>query len=81
MVKSILLSILATALIIFGVGYWVNGWFLQGYNWLWIAIPSLWVCYQIFLRFFKVLDILIGIAVVVTIVMLKVNGVNLPFIG
>ena len=81
MFKSIIMSILATALIVFGVGYWVNGWFLQGYNWLWLAIPSLWVCQQIFLRFFKVVDMLIGIAVIVLIVALKMNGVNLPFIG
>ncbi|MBR3889542.1 hypothetical protein IKJ53_03415 [bacterium] len=81
MIKSIIVSILATTAIVFGVGYWVNGWFLQGYNWLWIAIPSLWVTYQIFLRFFKVLDILIGIGIIVAIIMLKMNGFNLPFLG
>lgn len=81
MIKSIIVSILATVAIVYGVGYWVNGWFLQGYNWLWIAIPSLWVTYQIFLRLFKVLDILIGIAIITAIVMLKTNGFNLPFIG
>lgn len=81
MIKSIIVSILATTAIVFGVGYWVNGWFLQGYNWLWIAIPSLWVTYQIFLRFFKVLDILIGIGIIIAIITLKMNGVNLPFLG
>lgn len=81
MVKSVILSILTTVLVVFGIGFWVNGWFLQGYNWLWIAIPTLWVSYQIYLRFFKVLDILIGIAIIVAIVMLKINGVNLPFLG
>ena len=81
MIKSIIVSIIATTAIVFGVGYWVNGWFLQGYNWLWIAIPSLWVTYQIFLRFFKVLDILIGIGIIMAIVMLKTNGFNLPFLG
>ena len=81
MIKSIIVSILATTAIVFGVGYWVNGWFLQGYNWLWIAIPSLWVTYQIFLRFFKVLDILVGIGIIIAIITLKMNGVNLPFLG
>jgi hypothetical protein len=81
MIKSIILSILTSAIIVFAVGFWVNGWFLQGYNWLWLAIPSLWVSYQIYLRFFKVLDILIGLAIIIAIILLKVNGINLPFIG
>lgn len=81
MIKSIIASILLTVAIVFGVGFWVNNWFLQGYNWLWVAIPSLWVSYQVFSRLFKVLDILIGIGIIVLIVALKTNGVNLPFIS
>ena len=81
MIKSIIASILLTVAIVFGVGFWVNNWFLQGYNWLWLAIPSLWVSYQVFSRLFKVLDILIGIGIIVLIVTLKNNGFNLPFIS
>ena len=81
MIKSIIASILLTVAIVFGVGFWVNNWFLQGYNWLWLAIPSLWVSYQVFSRLFKVLDILIGIGIIVIIVALKNHGVNLPFIS
>lgn len=81
MIKSIIASILLTVAIVFGVGFWVNNWFLQGYNWLWVAIPSLWVSYQVFSRLFKVLDILIGIGIIVLIVTLKNNGFNLPFIS
>lgn len=80
MIKSILFSIVGTALITLGIGFWVNDWFLHGYNWLWIAIPSFWVSYQIFSRLFKVLDIIIGIGIIVLIVILNKNGISfLPF--
>jgi hypothetical protein len=78
MIKSIIFSLLATVLIVFGIGFYVNNWFLQGYNWLWIAIPSLWVSYQVFSRLFKVIDIIIGILIIAIIVILKLNGINLP---
>lgn len=78
MIKSILFSALGAALITFGVGFWVNSWFLDGYNWLWLAIPSFCLSYQIFSRLFKVLDILIGIVIIAVIVVLKTNGINLP---
>lgn len=80
MIKSILLSIIATALITFGVGFYVNDWFLNGYNWLWLAIPSFWVSYQIFSRLFRILDIIIGIVILVVIIILKKNGINLPML-
>ena len=81
MIKSILFSIVGAALITLGVGFWVNNWFLQGYNWLWIAIPSLWVCYQAFSRIFRILDLVIGIGIIVLIVILHKNGVSFPSFG
>ena len=78
MIKRILFSALGAALITFGVGFWVNGWILEGYNWLWLAIPSFWLSYQIFSRLFKVLDILIGIVIIDVIVILKTNGISFP---
>lgn len=78
MVRSILFSIISTALITLAVGFWVNNWFLNGYNWLWLAIPSFWVSYQVFSKLFRVLDIIIGIAIIAVIVILKVNGFNFP---
>ncbi|MCM1266254.1 MAG: hypothetical protein NC200_08660 [Candidatus Gastranaerophilales bacterium] len=78
MIKSILFSALGAALITFGVGFYVNSWFLADYNWLWLAIPAFWLSYQIFSRLFKVLDILIGIVIIAVIVILKTNGINLP---
>lgn len=68
MLKSLLFSALVAALVVFGVGLYVNSWFLNGYNWLWLAVPSFWVGYQLFSRLFKVLDIVIGIAIIVAIV-------------
>jgi hypothetical protein len=81
MIKSFIFSALGTALIVLGIGFWVNNWFLQGYNWLWIAIPSFWVCWQVFSRLFKVLDILIGIGIIALIVILHNNGIGFPTFG
>ena len=79
MIKSFLFSIVGAALITLGVGFWMNSWFLQGYNWLWLAIPSFWVCWQVFSRIFRVLDIVIGIAIICLIVYMSKNGVTLPW--
>ena len=68
MIKTVLFSAVASALVVFGVGMYVNSWFLNGYNWLWLAIPTFWVAYQIFSRLFKVLDIIIGIAIIIAII-------------
>lgn len=78
MIKSILFSAAGAALITFGIGFYVNNWFLSGYNWLWIAVPSFWLSYQVFSRLFKVLDIIIGVLIIAVIVILKLNGINLP---
>jgi len=80
MIKSILFSAVAAALITLGVGFFVNNWFLNGYNWLWLAIPSFWVSYQVFSRLFRILDIIIGIVIIAVIVILKMNGINLPML-
>lgn len=80
MIKSFLFSIVGAALITLGVGFWVNDWFLNGYNWLWLAIPSFWVCYQAFSRIFRVLDIIIGILIICLIVFFSKNGVSIPWI-
>ena len=79
MIRSFLFSIIGAALITLGVGFWMNSWFLQGYNWLWLAIPSFWVCWQVFSRIFRILDIVIGIAIICLIVFLSKNGVSLPW--
>ena len=78
MIKSILFSTVGAALITLGVGFWVNDWFLQGYNWLWLALPSFWVSYQIFSRIFRILDIIIGIAIIALIIILNKNGISFP---
>jgi len=78
MIKSVLFSIIAAALITLSIGFFVNNWFLNGYNWLWIAIPSVWVSYQIFSRIFRVLDIIIGIAIIALIVFLNSKGISFP---
>ena len=81
MIKSFLFSIVGAALITLGVGFWVNDWFLHGYNWLWLAIPSFWVSYQVFSRIFRILDIVIGIGIIVLIVILNKNGISFPTLG
>ena len=78
MIRSLIFSIVGAALITLGVGYWVNGWFLQGYNWLWLAIPSLWVCFKIFSKIFRVFDIFVGIGIIVLIVYLSQHGIGVP---
>ena len=77
MIRSFLFSIVGAALITLGVGFWVNGWFLQGYNWLWLLIPSFWVCWQLFSRIFRVLDIVIGILIICAIIFLSQHGLSL----
>ena len=79
MIKSFLFSTVGAALITLAVGFWVNNWFLQGYNWLWLAIPSYWVCWQVFSRIFRVLDIVIGIAIICAIVFFSQNGISFPW--
>lgn len=78
MIKSTLFSVISAALITLSIGFFVNNWFLHGYNWLWIAIPSLWVSYQIFSRIFRVLDIIIGIGIIVLIIFLHSKGISFP---
>ena len=75
MIKSIIFSTVATALIVIGVGNYINGWFLQGYNWLWLAIPTFWLTYKAFSRIFKVLDIVILILIIALIIYLNQHGV------
>ena len=76
MVRSLLFSIIGAALITLGVGFWVNGWFLEGYNWLWLAIPSAWVCFKLFSKIFKVFDIIILIGIIFLIVYISLHGVS-----
>lgn len=78
MIKSVLFSTVATALIVLGIGNYVNDWFLHGYNWLWIAIPSFWLSYKVFSRIFRVLDIVILIGIISLIVYFSCNGVSVP---
>ena len=78
MIKSILFSAISAALITLGVGFYVNNWFLSGYNWLWLAVPSFWVSYQVFSRLFRILDIIIGIIIIAVIIILRKNGINFP---
>lgn len=78
MIKSILFSAISAALITLCAGFFINHWFLNDYNWLWIAVPSFWVAYQVFSRLFKILDIVIGIAIITVIIILRVKGINFP---
>lgn len=78
MIKSILFSVIAAALITLSVGFFVNNWFLDGFNWVWIAVPSVWVSYQIFSRIFRILDIIIGIAIIALIIFLNSKGISFP---
>ncbi|GEM_PF-4048262 len=80
MIKSLLFSIVTTALVVLGVGNYVNGWFLHGYNWLWLAIPTFWLAYKLFSRVFKVLDMIILLVIIIAIIYLKVNGIGVPSI-
>ena len=78
MIRSLLLSVGATVLVVLGIGFFVNDWFLHGYNWVWIAIPTFWVSRKIFSKLFRILDIIVGIGVIVIILILQKNGINIP---
>ena len=78
MIRSILFSLMATTLIVLGIGFWVNNWFLHGYNWIWIAIPSFWVCIKGFSKLFRMFDIFVGIGIIVLIVYLSIHGCPIP---
>lgn len=81
MIRSLLFSLMGATLITLGIGFWVNNWFLHGYNWLWLAIPSFWLCYKGFSRIFKMLDIVIGIVIIIAIVYISQHGLTLPTFG
>ena len=72
---------MATALIVLGIGFWVNNWFLQGYNWIWIAVPIYWVCMKGFSKLFKMMDLVIGILIIVLIIFISQHGCSLPSLG
>lgn len=78
MIRSLLFSLMGTILIVLGIGFWVNNWFLQGYNWLWLAVPSFWVCMKGFSKLFRIFDVVVGIGIIVLIVYLSKNGLTLP---
>lgn len=78
MIRSLLFSIMGTILIVLGIGFWVNDWFLHGYNWLWLAIPSFWVCMKGFSKLFRIFDVIVGVGIIVLIVYLSKNGLTLP---
>lgn len=80
MIKSFIFSITGAALLTLGIGFWINNWFLQNYNWLWIAIPSFWVCWQIFSRIFRILDIIIGLLVICAIIYFSKGGITIPWL-
>jgi len=79
MIRSLLFSLIATILVTIIVCVWVNTWFAHGYNWLWIAIPTFWVSKQIFSRIFRLLDIIIGIAIISVITFFSGHGITLPW--
>ena len=80
MIRSLLFSVVGTLLIVLGVGFWVNNWFLQGYNWLWLAIPSFWLCYKGFSKIFRIMDVIILIGVIVLIIYVSQHGMDIcPF--
>lgn len=81
MIRSLLFSLMATVLVVLGIGFWVNNWFLQGYNWVWIAIPTFWVAMKSFSRLFKIMDIIIGILIIIIIVYISQHGCSLPCVG
>ncbi len=78
MIRSLIFSLMATVLITLGIGFWVNNWFLQGYNWLWIALPTFWVCVKGFSRIFKMFDIILVICIIILIVYVSQHGCGLP---
>ena len=78
MIRSLIFSIVCTILIVFGVGYWVNGWFLQGFNWLWIAIPAFILSYKLFGRIFRILDIVVLVGIIILIICLSQHGGVIP---
>lgn len=81
MIRSLLFSILSTVLITLGIGFWVNNWFLEGYNWLWIAIPAFWISVKGFAKIFRIFDVVVGIGIIVLIVYLSKNGCSIPSFG
>ena len=78
MIKSVIFSAVTAALVVLGVGNYVHGWFLQGYNWLWLAIPSFWLAYKAFSKIFKVLDIILLIAIIILIIYMNQHGIGVP---
>ena len=78
MIKSVLFSAVTTALIVLGIGNYVNNWFLNGYNWLWLAIPSFWLAYKLYSRIFRILDIVILTAIIIAIIYFSQHGIGVP---
>jgi len=78
MIKSVLFSAVTAALIVLLVGNYANEWFLHGYNWLWLAIPSFWLAYKAFSRIFRILDIIILVAIIIAIIYFSQHGIGVP---
>lgn len=78
MIRSLLFSIIGAVLITLGVGFWLNNWFLEGFNWVWIALPSFLLCHKIFSKIFRILDIIILVGIIALIVYMSQHGVGFP---